>query len=82
MVISWGKNQAQMTTEEAQTHALGIISAAEAARSDALIAQVLGGMGPEVALLLQGMRQVREKGDKFNSYKDGYQASRPEGESL
>lgn len=80
VVLSWGKNQAQMTPAEALTHAYGIIEAAHAAQYDAHLAGALGGMDEQTGQILLMLRAARDGGDRFNSFKAGHSAPPPRGD--
>lgn len=80
VVLSWGTNQAQMTPDEAISHALGIIEAAHAAETDAALGKALGGFDETTARLLLLLRKYRTGGSRFHSFKAGYHAPRAEEE--
>lgn len=65
--ISWGDNRAQLTAEQARRHALLILEAAEAARSDelvfSLLTQKLGLPDAQAVAVIGSMREMRERAD-------------------
>ncbi|MCC6959428.1 MAG: hypothetical protein IT301_06235 [Dehalococcoidia bacterium] len=77
VVLSWGANAAQMTPAEALTHAAGIVEAAHAAIYDAYLAKAMGGIDAQVGAILLLLRNAREGGDRFNSFKAGHAAPPP-----
>lgn len=62
----WGKQGCQMTPNEAREHAYGILAAAEAAESDAILVAFLREKvgikeGVDVSLILRDFRTFRER---------------------
>jgi hypothetical protein len=64
--LKWGDEGCQMTPDEAREHAYSILSAAEAAESDAIFVTFLNekiGLkeGADISLLLLDLRKFRER---------------------
>lgn len=79
VVLNWGKESCQMTTQEAIAHAMAIIECAHAAEADASVAAALGGVGNDqdgiIAHLFASMREARES-NRFSSLKRSSRAER------
>lgn len=63
--VRWGHLSAQMTVEEARTHAHGILQAAESAETDAFLCEFmenfLGATKPQMGVILSDFRAFRER---------------------